>query len=283
MRLYIGDRMETGIEINDLQHITTRNEINGLHVKNLENKDRFISILDFLNGMLFPDESSNIDLAGIGLLNIRELTVSGLVDLMPYIQGDINRTKENPVLPTTPNTLFNDNVFDSDFAEFTKKGIVINKAIGQADENMISFQRAGYYKIMCNVERKLRTNKSQAEFNITGADDWLNIGKYQYDSGGDTVTINNRFSVREKSLIGPPFTDITTTHIRKKESEEFELVTNELTRNFQFEFDVFISDPVTDRVKLEFMSLNEDNPILSVNDATLYIDYNYAISVNAWR
>jgi len=276
--------MESGKEISDLTRINTRAEADGFHVKNkIELKDRYITADNLFAGMLFPDEYDNIDMSGIGLLNVRELTVVGLVDIIPYIQGVIIRQNTRPVFPATQDFKIEDNVFDSDISEFTKKGIVIIKAAGQADVNSLSFQRTGYYKVIVNVERKLSTNKTVDDWDLGNSMDWMNIKKYQYDSSGNTLTLNDRFSVLEMEESFPPFTPITTTHIRKKESEESFPAPNELLKSYQFEFDVFISDPNIDRVKLEFNSTLSSRPELGVSDAQLIVDYNYAVSVNARR
>ena len=83
--------METGKEISDFPQIFTRDEIDGFRVKNkIELKDKYIKGEDVFAGMLFPDASDNLDMENrFAILNIRELTVIGLVDLLPYIQGDI--------------------------------------------------------------------------------------------------------------------------------------------------------------------------------------------------
>lgn len=275
--------METGTTITDLVPWITENaDVLGVLCTDNTYKEKFLPLSVLLNGILRPDLSDNIDMTGIGLLNIRELTVTGLTDLIPYIQGDITQTETQTFNASHDFQFTTFNPFKNDLSEFINKGITIIKAAGQADNNMLSFQRAGYYKIMINIRRELSCNRSLSEFSLSNSNtyEWLNIKNYTYDSGANTVTENTRFSANETIVY-----DETNPNVNiRKTLREGEDIENVPYREIQFEFDVLITDPINERVFIDFQIINKDIPETAYQvGAELTATVNYIVSVNAWR
>jgi len=246
--------METGIEISDLPRIHTRAEIDGFRVKNAgELKDKYILASEVFNGMLFPNTSNNLMMDGIGILNIRELSLVGLANIVPYFQkqySDIYTESGQTDLDTPFTSVIRSfNPFDSGMTMAGSKNFSIVEVSAQADYHMMVFPRAGFYSGNILVESSViwKNLKSHIEGigSLHGALNMFITGEsilYDFDESENTVTAIDSQTLDIDNTGNNSGFIINSDVV--EENREVKAFTN-------INFSIMIKDPLVNRLKIQ--------------------------------
>jgi len=236
--------METPIAITDLTPYITQNaDVLGVLCTKTDYTEKFLPLDVLLHGILRPDLSDNIDMTGIGLLNVRELSVTGLTNLVPYINGiydkddyeeDLNTKHAEFRIPVT-----------TTLATYGYKNITLIEA-EQADKWMLKFDRIGWYDLSLN---SMIGTFLQMPTGATGTAK-IEINVNTYDSGGDSITKNDRYSF-SVDLPDPDTSPIAPIPPLTQELSD-------ISRH------VYIPDPVNTRLEITLV-VNGDEPSIDTN------------------